>query len=214
MAVRSGRLKADRWAAVAFSSPPAVLSAFSGPWGGCPESGPPASLRLLPEFPHQTAARVPSRVGHQQEIRKAGHRSRGYVQAQAALEQALGPTACRRRRWRPMSSGSPSSHGLGQEPGVEVGPVTDDARGCGAGGDAAAPAAQPPEEATRQPTRRVSACSCCPGRSRLPLSEPTRPPGASESDSRAWPGPRAGGRCQAPRVGRTGTRSDPRTGDA
>lgn len=43
-----------------------------------------------------------------------------------------------------MSSGSPSSHGLGQEPGVEVGPVTDNARGCGAEGDAAAPAAQPP----------------------------------------------------------------------
>ena len=177
MAVRSGRLKADRWAAVAFSSPPAVLSAFSGPWGGRPESGPPASLRLLPEFPHQTAARVPSRVGHQQEIRKAGHRSRGYVQAQAALEQALGPTACRRRRWRPMSSGSPSSHGLGQEPGVEVGPVTDDARGCGAGGDAAARRPSPWRRPRGSPRAGSLPAAAAPAARGCHCQSPPGPPG-------------------------------------
>lgn len=44
----------------------------------------------------------------------------------------------------------------------------------------------PLEKATRTPARRISVCSCCSGRSGLPLSEPTRPaallPGASESD--------------------------------
>lgn len=86
--------------------------------------------------------------------------------------------------------------------GVEVGPVTDDARGGGSGGDAAARQPSPLEKATRTPARRISVCSCCSGRSGLPLSEPTRPaaplPGASESDSRAWPGPvgAAGHRAQ------------------
>ena len=160
--VRSGRLKADRWTAVAFSSPHAALSAFSGPWGGRPELGPPAPLcssqsfliRLLPEYP---AGR-----GTNRKSTKPGISPEDTVRLKLPLSRPWavgpGPEACRRRRWRPPSSGSPSSHGLGQEPGVEVGPDTDDTRGSEAGGDAAAPAAQPPgvgHAAAREPDLRL-----------------------------------------------------------